>query len=395
MMPTETAPPTLLVAMPSSDVYGSDLQMLQTIAVVKDAGWRVVVTSPAEGPLNQRLADLGAEYMCRRAVVLRRADASVAGMIRLVATAARSAPSMFRLLRRVRPDVVLVNTITLPLWPLVGRFARRPVVVHVHEAEDDDPRLLRRAMALPLMFSSAIVVNSRTSQQSLLSVAPRLARRCRLVLNGVEPPQSTPSAPSRRAPHQLIAIGRLSPRKAPGTAIDALALLVAAGRDAELTLVGTPAPGAESFVEQLRKRASDAGVTDRVRFAGYVSPLWPALADAEIVLAPSHGESFGNAVVEAQLALRPVVATDVRGHNETVIDDVTGLLVPVDDPAAMAEAVSLLLDDPERAARVADAGRRSALERYTAKRYRSEMRTVLERLVSGAEGAHVVSEVKN
>ena len=77
----------------------------------------------------------------------------------------------------------------------------------------------------------------------------------------------------------------------------------------------------------------------RVRFSGYCSPIWPVLERADIVVAPSLQEPFGNVVVEAQLAGRPVVAAAAYGHLESITDVETGLLVPPGDAAALAEAV--------------------------------------------------------
>ena len=76
-----------------------------------------------------------------------------------------------------------------------------------------------------------------------------------------------------------------------------------------------------------------------VEFSGYCAPVWPVLQRADIVLAPSTQEPFGNVVVEAQMSSRPVVAAASRGHLASIVDDQTGLLIPAGDPGAMAEAV--------------------------------------------------------
>ena len=69
-------------------------------------------------------------------------------------------------------------------------------------------------------------------------------------------------------------------------------------------------------------------VAGAVTFPGYCKPIWPHLAAADIVVQPSLREPFGNAVVEAQLSSRPVVATSALGHLESIDDEETGLLVP-------------------------------------------------------------------
>jgi glycosyltransferase involved in cell wall biosynthesis len=100
------------------------------------------------------------------------------------------------------------------------------------------------------------------------------------------------------------------------------------------------------------------------------------------VLAPSLGESFGNAVVEGQLARRPVVATALQGHLETIVDEETGMLVPSEDPEALAAAVSRLLDEPDLASRLAARGRESALRDFSQSRYRDEICAVLSDMIT-------------
>jgi glycosyltransferase involved in cell wall biosynthesis len=98
-------------------------------------------------------------------------------------------------------------------------------------------------------------------------------------------------------------------------------------------------------------------------------------------MAPSLGESFGNAVVEAQLAARPVVATGVQGHLETVQHEETGLLVPPSDAAALADAVEQLLLDEELADTLSQRARAVALASFTAERYRERLLQVLGSIV--------------
>jgi glycosyltransferase involved in cell wall biosynthesis len=119
-------------------------------------------------------------------------------------------------------------------------------------------------------------------------------------------------------------------------------------------------------------------VRDAIGFRGYVSPVWPAIDRAHVAIFPSLRESLGNAVVEAQLSLRPVIATATTGHLETVEDGVTGLHVPVSDVDALADAVRRLMRDPELARGLADRGRRSAVERFSVERFGREIEKAIE-----------------
>jgi glycosyltransferase involved in cell wall biosynthesis len=373
---------TVLMANPSADVYGADLQLLESVVAMRDHGWRVVVAVPGSGPLVPRLTALGVEVEILPFPVLRRADVSLRGVLTLAATSAAAMAGMRRLVHRVAPELVYVNTITLPWWLVVARRCRLPTVCHVHEAEARDHQLVRRALAAPLALTDATIVNSRTTLDVTAGAAPYVRRRLRLVHNGVRGPSEAPAPRRSGGAFRLLVVGRLSPRKAPDVAIEATALLRAAGRDVALELCGTPAPGHDAFFRELCARAERLDLAGAVTFTGYQSPIWPALDRADVLVAPSLGESFGNAVVEGQLARRPVVATAVQGHLETVEHGVSGLLVPTQDPAALAEAVARLIDEPETVRQLALLGMRRAEERFGIRRYGEEIAALADEVVT-------------
>ena len=376
--------PTVLITNPTADVYGSDLQMKESVAGLRERGWRVVVAVPEEGPLVPALLDLGAEVQPLGFPVLRRASASPAGLARLAVASGRALPAMRRLIRRERPAVVYVNTVTLPWWLGATRGTGVPALCHVHEAEAADPPAVRRALAAPLFLADRVVANSTTTEETLLLSAPRLRARIRVVPNGVPGPgaryEGVPRPRRPERPRRVAVVGRLSARKAPDVALEAVAILRARGHDVELDLCGTAGPGQDDYVAGLRARAAADDLRGAVHFRGYTAPVWAALEEVDVLLAPSLGESFGNAVVEAQLAGRPVVATAVQGHCETVAHGSTGLLVPPSDPHALAAAVGRLLGDPGLARRLAEAGRRSAETRFGSARYRADIAALVGEL---------------
>jgi glycosyltransferase involved in cell wall biosynthesis len=372
--------PTLLIAHPSADVYGADLQLLESVSALTERGWRVVVTVPGDGPLVQRLQQRGAEVGFVAFPVLRRANTSARGFAKMVAQAVVGLPRLVRVVRRFRPVVLYVNTVTVPWWLLAGRLTRRRTICHLHEAETGDNTLVLKALLSPLRLADAVIVISRSTLEAMAGVVPAMRERARLIYNGVPQPPDEPGPAARRGPIRAVVVGRLSPRKAPHLALEAIGRLRARGYDIELEVVGTAFDGYEGYVEQLRQRAAEPDLVGAVTFLGYASPIWPVLAAADIAVAPSLREPFGNAVVEAQLARRPVVATAALGHTESISDGQTGLLVPAEDVAAMAAAIARLVDDPALAARLADAGRVSALHRFSIERYRAEVADLVESL---------------
>lgn len=366
---------TVLMAHPLVELYGSDRMYLESVRAMVDSGWRVVATVPGEGPITPSLRASGAEVVICPTTVLRKSALRPAGFVRLIRSVAGSIRPMLRLLREVRPDVVYVNTVVAPLWMVCARLTRRRVVVHVHEAEDAIPRALQLALALPLLLAHVVVVNSEATAKSIAQVLPRLRSRIRLVYNGVLGPPDPPPDSQRElhTPVRLLVVGRLAPRKGTDTAVWATAILHRTGYDVEIRLVGSIFAGYEWFEESLHTRARDAGIADRVGFAGFQDDVWAAYDEADIALVPSRYEPFGNTSVEAQLAGIPVVVTDAQGLPETVDHGRLGSIVPADDARALANAVEEILADwPAALARAAQA-REAAETQFGVKRFREQI----------------------
>jgi len=106
---------------------------------------------------------------------------------------------------------------------------------------------------------------------------------------------------------------------------------------------------------ELRALAERLGVSNAVTFLGRRADVPALLARADVVCHPARMEGLPNAVMEAMAAARPLVATSVGGTPELVQDGIHGLLVPPEDPAALAAGILAVLRDPDRAARLARA----------------------------------------
>jgi len=193
------------------------------------------------------------------------------------------------------------------------------------------------------------------------------SERVSIVPCGVDTSVFTPRGPvaPRTERARLLVLGRLVERKGQDDAVRALRAVP----DAELVVVGGPpadAIDADPEVRRLRAIAEAEGVADRLVFAGSVPrvdvPAW--VRSADVVLAVPWYEPFGIMPLEAMACGRPVVATAVGGLQDSVVDGVTGDLVPPRDPDALGQALAALLDDDERRAAYGAAGVRRARDRY-------------------------------
>ncbi|GAB3598432.1 glycosyltransferase [Microbacterium tumbae] len=364
---------TVLVAHPGAELFGSDRMLLESVIGLRESGCRVVVALPSLGPLVDELRAAGAEVVILSMLVLRKALLKPSGWPALIRDGLRGLGAAWRLIGRVRPQVVYVSTITIPLWPLVARLRGRVAVSHVHEAEASGSRLVNRALYLPHLASRRTLVNSEFSLETIRRALPALARRSQVVYNGVASPDE-PRSPrtTLRGALRVLYVGRLSPRKGPDLAIDAAARLLESGRAATVTLLGAVFEGYEWFEEQLRQQAASRGVP--VEFAGFHKDVWPFLAEADVLVVPSRiDEPFGNTAVEGVLGLRPVIASDSSGLREAAGGYTTSRLVPADDASAIADALEATAAGwPRVIAEVAE-NRAEALRRHAPAVYRADV----------------------
>jgi glycosyltransferase involved in cell wall biosynthesis len=166
----------------------------------------------------------------------------------------------------------------------------------------------------------------------------------------------------------LLAIGRLSLEKGHADLLRALGRLRSLPQPWKLVLIGI---GPER--ESLGRLADSLGISDRIVFAGFHPDIRRFYSIAHVCVLPSHSEGSSNVLLEAMMAGVPVVATSAGGNPEIVLDEQTGLLVPVRDPQALAAAILRLLSEPDLAARLADRAFSRAASEFSVDRYRRRL----------------------
>jgi glycosyltransferase involved in cell wall biosynthesis len=273
--------------------------------------------------------------------------------------------SVRRSVRALRPHLVHTHLVHADVYGALA--ARRSGAVLVSTKHNDDPfrsgkaryleRLLTRRAALVLCITEALARFNR-------EVVGLPVEKLRVVHYGLDAPPDPwgpPGGPDL-APETpvLVAVCRLVRQKGVDVAVEGLALIRERHPAARLVVLGEgPLRG------ELMELAERRGIADAVSFPGRVGDVAWWFRRADVVVHPARWEGFGLALLEAMLCERPVVATAVSSIPEIVADGETGLLVPPDDPRALADAATALLDDPARAAAMGAAGRARARAEFS------------------------------
>ncbi|SDJ18191.1 hypothetical protein SAMN05444695_11844 [Rhodococcus triatomae] len=259
-------------------------------------------------------------------------------------------------------------------------------VVENRFSQAPKPRANQRVRLEQLIARGATrVVATCTDEVFELSHLGLPRSRTSIVPGGVDLSVFTPEGRrlEKGRAHRLVMAGDLLPSKGIDTAIAALKWLP----DTELVIAGGPDPAAlddDQEASRLRTVARRARVQDRVHLLGWVPHEdMPALyrsADA-VVCAPWY-EPFGTAPLEAMACGTPVVAAAVGSLRETVVDGITGRLVPPRNPKRLADATRQLIEDESARSGFGLAGRDRVRARYSWDRVASETLRAYARCVS-------------
>ena len=132
--------------------------------------------------------------------------------------------------------------------------------------------------------------------------------------------------------------------------------------------------------------ANDLGISDSVRFLGYRDDIPELLAVVDISVLTSIREGTSMVLLESMAAGKPIVATDVGGTPEVVIDGEVGILVPPKDAAALAKALITLLSDPCLASRMEMSGRQRVQAKFSLRKSVDRLEALYDELVAARKG---------
>jgi glycosyltransferase involved in cell wall biosynthesis len=222
---------------------------------------------------------------------------------------------------------------------------------------------------------------ARRSSDRLIAVSAFIQRlvgpgpHVRMVYDPVElgqEPQEPEPGPVRR----LIFVGNYTEGKGQDMAIAAFTRIADRFPDAELLFFGGDLGLAKNraYRQRLEAQAAAGGAADQIRFAGFQPDPAALLRRAYAALNCSRSESFSLTCQEASANGVPVIATRCGGPEEIVVDGATGFLVDLDDVDGLAERMTILLENPDRARDMGRAGRLWVESRFSPERYRNEIR---------------------
>jgi glycosyltransferase involved in cell wall biosynthesis len=274
---------------------------------------------------------------------------------------------LFQIVKTIKPDVIhsFLPLVTF-MGALTGRWAKVPLVISSRRAlgtHQERYPILKILDRLTNRLSDYVTVNSKSVYTDIIKRDHIDPRKLVLIYNGIDHHgfdaqihgentlrQTLGFHPSDKL---IIMIGNLIPYKGHSDFLQAIPIIKTQIPNAVFLLVGED----RGIGAQLKKITQALKIASCVHFMGRRTDIAALLAISALLVLPSHEEGFSNVILESMAAGLPVVATDVGGNAEAILNGETGWIVPPKDPPRMAEKIIDLLNDPERARRWGEKGR--------------------------------------
>lgn len=359
----------MLLTHPGAELYGSDRMAIRSVTALVASGCRVSVVLPCEGPLVRVLERAGADVLVLKIPVLRAELLKPLATVRATFSILIGVMRAWALIRRQRPDVVYVNTLTQPSWFAAARLGRVPLVAHVHEAKPMIQPLLQRCLVLPLVLATRTIAVSDAIKEFIVAniLFPR-SRDIVVIHNGIL--LGEPSKEIGRNPATVLLVGRITPNKGQDLLVSAIALLRQRGTHVDAVIAGDSFAGYEWYKQSLQDLAQAQGVAAQVSFPGFVADPGHLYRSAAVCVVPSEFEAFGLVAVESMFSGCPtIVSADSGGLTEIVSNGVTGWTFEAGSVVSLAETIGLVLAQPRVAREVARRGQADVIARFHVDRF--------------------------
>jgi glycosyltransferase involved in cell wall biosynthesis len=352
---------------------GTEGQFVEVACRLPRSRWDVQVTCVrAEGPLASRLESSGVKaWSCGP------------GSFK----SPRLLSAIGRIVRYIHENRIRIvhcfdfysNVLGVP----AGRLARvGALIASQRDLGNLRPRPQRWIQRTLLGLADRILVNSPAIEESIAGTCPALSDRIELVANGVDLERYSPSREiNDRPPHRwtIGTLANLRPEKGVDRFLQAARLVRERFPESRFIIWGEG-----PMRSTLERMSRELGLDGHTELRGRTVDAAASLRELDIFVLPSLSEASSNSLIEAMATGLPIVATRIGGTGIVVEDQVSGILIPADDPGALAGALVRLLEDRVLAATLGAAARRRACQEFGFDRMIARLEALYEKALGEA-----------
>lgn len=306
----------------------------------------------------------------------------------------------FRFARLIKKEQIdLVHTHGMVSSNVQSRIAARlagvPVISHLHLPNHFRPSRIIGAYQkaldnLTTCFCDSVVTISQATRQALIHQGIS-DHRIRVVYNGIEPSKCIPARTKEdvfrefglEPSHPLVGmVARLCPVKGQKELILAAREILRFHPQTSFMIVGKDLELGGAYKKFLVELVCKFGLTRRIIFTDYRQDIMDLIHAMDVFVLPSYLEGLAVTILEAMALKRAVIATQVGGSPEIVIEGQTGSLIPPGDVQALSRAVSALLGSPEKARQMGENGYQRVIKHFTERQMIQEILSLYQRVLS-------------
>jgi glycosyltransferase involved in cell wall biosynthesis len=360
----------------SGDFYGAERCLLNLTTRLNDAEFSPCVVLPFRGQLYDELQRHSIETRILPLGVLRvRRELFPPLLFRRLAELVPAVYSLVKMIRQEQVAIVHSNTSAVLAGALAARLARVPHVWHVREIITRPAIMWSIMRRLIPILSTRVICISHAVRQHLGDLPSSFQGRVQVIYDGVDVNLFRPDLTrvGVKAAGPLIGmVARVSPPKGHDVFIRAAAKVLEAIPSARFVIVGGYLPEYKGLWNYLVDLRHELGLDLALAFTGTIHPdsIPQILASWDVFVLPTTDntgfrEGLGQVILEAMALAKPVVATNVGGPTEAVVDGVTGYLIPPADAGRLASAVLGLIGDERLGGQMGRAGRARVEQCFT------------------------------
>lgn len=374
----------ILVLNSTSDLYGASKILVAAVNMLVKKGHRAIVVLSEDGPLAKKMQEIGAEVRFIHLGILRRKYKSIPGIINRIGVMAKAFYALKKLIKEDNIQLVYSNTTAVQ----AGAFAARSLgIKHVWHVQEiiEQPRWLQQLLGRILNhYSDAVVVVSGAVKDSWSRFVS--LKKLHLVYSSIDylPYLNTRGKLRKEIgfPDNTLIIGmigRVHYWKGQDYFLRIAGILAREFPQLRFVMIGDAFPGYEYLYENLAAIRKEENIDEVLFDLGYRTDVPELLPEFDIMVLPSLlPDPFPTVILEAMASAKPVVATDHGGAREMVTDNVTGILIPVNDPAKAAELMRPIIMDAEKRKEAGEAGRKKVLAEYSLEAFENKLIKIFE-----------------
>jgi glycosyltransferase involved in cell wall biosynthesis len=369
----------------SAELYGSDKTLLLLLKHIDKTRFYPVVVLPNEGPLKSELDKENIKVVIAPVLKVYRKMFTPQNILKFVKDIKKGVDALDILNKQHHFDIVYSNTLAVLLGIIYAKKRKIKHLWHVHEIIVH-PKVIASIFPKILMrYSNLVICNSNATQNNLTVRIPELKSKTKVIYNGVELNSENKAVAQKtdfgfnETDIIITLVGRISRLKGHKLLLDVFTNHLIKNENIKLLFVGSPVEGQEQYLDEIQNSINRNKLQTKVKTLPFLNDLNGIWSITDIAIMPStEAESFGLVAVEAMLAKKPVVASDLGGLSEIVINNKTGFLFDPNSKEALSEALFKLIESPSLRSEFGEKGYERAIKEFSITKHVQQFEAVLE-----------------